>query len=121
MAVSDTLLKALDILHTQGWCQRQYAAPVFDEDGSVVDDADTGPVCAVGALNKAEGRKAWVDRPYNEARKALEAGLPVSRGNWTVGGRVSAFNDAPNTTFEDVEALYSRAIAIAVVKEAEQA
>lgn len=102
MSAADTIagLRAARALIEKGWTQRTYAR---DANGNVVEETDGGAVafCAAGACWAVSSR---------EARDALrrQVGLETNTPDWP---SISAFNDAPDRTQQDVLALFDRTIA----------
>lgn len=92
MNVIEALEKARDIVNN-GWCQGDYG------DGH-------GNYCAIGALAEAThwGNRDMNRSAYHDGKEALLALVPLPFGS------VALYNDAPDTTKQDILDLYDAAI-----------
>ena len=99
-----TELKAARALleNPKSWGKMSYAV---DGQGNDVDATDPGAVCfcMLGALQRAAGNTDWTHSP---ATLFLGHYVPDT-------GFISTFNDDPDTTHEDVLAVFDKAIAAA--------
>lgn len=75
-------------------------------------NGDNGEVCMIGALLKEMG-DGQMYKTYSQARDALAREVGTAAPiNFSNGRRsVALWNDQPSTTFEDVIAIYDKAIA----------
>lgn len=113
MTVKEGLQAALDKLGPNGetWAKgRPIQEASFDAVGGTVPD---GFLCAMTACGEATGVVLGLGLTnvdlFKSMRSVLEAQLPEKFVR-SFGG-VVPFNDAPETTFADVKALFERAIA----------
>jgi hypothetical protein len=88
--VHDVLVKARDHIAAVGL----YKGGFFADES----DYDSTPCCSMGALHWATG----ISDLWRDARRALVAQLDTAN--------VSTFNDRPETTLEDVLAVFDKAI-----------
>jgi len=119
MKPSEVLDRAADIIIRDGWLQGHYYLEVDWED--CADDRaeldrkarESAPCCQAGAISRAAYGVAWrsawrrLDERVSEAQKFAAAkaeGYMQQYVREVLGSRVSsiAWNDAPDTTAEDV-------------------
>lgn len=93
MTPAEVLRKAADVIRARGWRQHDYGE-------------ESGPVCAVGALNVAMGGDPWDDHGPYTAEERLRQFL-----GW--GDSVSRWNDARGRTVEEVIAALEKAASLA--------
>lgn len=91
-----TFLKAADVIRERGWWQGGYCPDK--------SDGFSGPVCALGAINVAEGRAAWMiefdrRRVYN---KRVARGLCIEPGESFAVFEISVWNDTADRTAAEV-------------------
>lgn len=80
---------------------------VFFADYRSGDDIPDGPCCVRGACTAAAGNWDWDE---GDVLRFLQEAVPIYRMS------PEDFNDRPETTIDDVQALLDRAIALAVGK-----
>lgn len=95
MTPADLLVTARGFIVTEGWCQNHHRMPY------------TGEVCTVGALSLAANGDAQNTHRSEPEHKQAYTFLQRASGCLSV----LAWNDADDTTFEDVLDLFDRAIA----------
>lgn len=94
MGTKEVLTEALSLLEVRGWTKGRYE----DEDGCL---------CSIGALNAVVHGDPRYDANTEEwevAHNALKAGAGIH------GVPAWIYNDAPETTFEDVREMFTNAI-----------